>query len=270
MNRLVSALEVTSPLLVALFLCGGGIANPRCASATGIGCVFEQDGRLPAAYRDAAVVATPVELHERTRQLQDQSFDLGQQLNSAHQVLSEHALQSGWADNGWQQVTRRLEGAYVAPAAAAERLGALVGTHGYDQVAEFLERRPAALGELRGTEIAGFRSAARQEAERIAAQAGYELRGLGGLRFRLAAAQPRVAAASQLLSTGTARANALHSALQRLPSARRLDRDLLRAASALGDRLLRHLVPRAGLALIQRAVAVARSLVRDNDRGLER
>jgi hypothetical protein len=73
-----------------------------------------------------------------------------------------------------------------------------------------------------------------------------------------------------VLSADDSRAAAIHATLRRLPSARELNRDLLRAAQALGDRLLHHLVPRAGLALIHRAVSLARSLARDNDRGLER
>jgi hypothetical protein len=49
-----------------------------------------------------------------------------------------------------------------------------------------------------------------------------------------------------------------------LPGTRELNRDLVRAAHALGDRLRGRLVSQAGLTLIHRAVSAVRSLTRDD------
>jgi hypothetical protein len=222
-------------------------------------------------YRAAAVVATRLELQDREARLQRESYDLGRHLGSARQTVDEHARTSSWADSRWHDITRRLEGIYVSPAAAAERLDVLVRTRGYEHAAQVLERRPGELGPLRGIGLAGIQSAARQDALRGATYLARDLRDLGALRSRLVADQPRLAAAARVFSATEPRADAVSEALRWLPGTREIHRDLVRAAHALGDRLLGRLVSQAGLLLIHRAVSVVRSLTRDDQgRGLER
>jgi hypothetical protein len=101
------------------------------------------------------------------------------------------------------------------PSAYMDRLGVLVRTQGYERAAAVLERKPEQLGGVRAVGLGRLKTATRQEALRSARYAAHDLRDLGDLRSRLVAGQPELAAA---------------------------------AAQALGDRLVRHLVPRAALA----------------------
>jgi hypothetical protein len=43
-RRIATPLKLSGPLICALLLYGGGVANSRCASATGIGCIYVADG----------------------------------------------------------------------------------------------------------------------------------------------------------------------------------------------------------------------------------
>ncbi|HVT16577.1 MAG TPA: relaxase/mobilization nuclease domain-containing protein [Thermoanaerobaculia bacterium] len=221
------------------------------------------------AYRDAAVLASRVDVHERERRLHDEERQAGGASSAAGQVLDERRRAERRLDAREELAFRQLARVYEDPQAARTGLRERISRDGYDRAAQVLEQTPGELGRLRGVAVGTLRSPARREALDTAAWVAHELRDIGRERARLAAGEPEAAKAAADVATANRRAAHLARLRRRLPDLGQVHRDLHRAAQALGAAAVKGMSGRAANVVTRVALRIARDLARDRDR-LER
>jgi hypothetical protein len=232
----------------------------------------EQAPRAPV-YRSAAVLASRLEIEARAKVLTQRQVEIADVAHRAENLVADHAHKERFAVVDPLVLHCGLRATYKVPEAAGRALDALLRQEGTLRAAETLERSPECFGSLRGVGLGGLHNAARRKALAGAAALGRELREVAARQAQLAAAAPAVAAAAVEARSARERVYRLSDELGRLPPARRLEADMVRAAGVLGARLTSRLVPAATAEkLLRRAVRATLDLLRgrDDDRSLGR
>jgi hypothetical protein len=183
-------------------------------------------GRPVAAYREAALLHSHLELHQRSTRLAAER-KIAAELFPAKSAPAPAGPTREGLELRESRVLAGLEGVFRDPSAARGRLVAFRERHGLEAAGRLLAERPEELGGLRGAALGPWRSQGREEAFSLASALGSELRSVGVDRSRLAVPEPGAPSSpSPTLRLGTL--------LARLPPLHRIEAAIHRAAGALG------------------------------------
>ncbi len=214
-------------------------------------------------YRAAAVLTSRLEVEARVAALGEMTRGPVEVAEATRFLLDRRAREERLAGVQPAAFAWGLRAAYGSPDAAGRALAELVAREGGLRAAEILERSPERLGRLRGVGVGGLRNAARREALAGAAWLGRELRTAAEWEARLAEEAPVVAAARTRGEAARGELRQISAAMGRLPQARSLEAEMVRAAEVLGPRRTARLAP-AGRAegLLRRALRTVLDRVR--------
>jgi Relaxase/Mobilisation nuclease domain len=222
-----------------------------------------------ATYRAAAVLSSRLEVGSRVEVLAAQGRQQASLGHEARRLLDDRAYMERQAAVQPAALEWGLRSAYTSPAAAGKALRELVAREGAGRAAEVVRQSPEQLGRLRGLGLGNLHSGGRKDA--LAATAGIagELRRAAGWQRQLAATGPATAAAVSRAAAASGQRERIAAALGRLPAARSLEADMLRAVKVLGERLTARLAPPVVAAkLIRQALRAARDLLLGRDDGM--
>lgn len=219
------------------------------------------------AYRDAAVLVSRIEAHERAQRLYEAQYQAGELCFRARQFLAERERTVRRLDTREQGIFAELGRAYEDPHAAGVRLRELIDTRGHERAAQTLGQDPGQLGRLHGAGVGSLRSATRGHAIAATSWMARELRDIDGERGQLAASAPQAAKAVADLESAQGHAQRLSRMSSHLPDPGRLDRDVLQAAQSLGMEAVKSLSTLA-LRIVTRLAEekeLARDFARESD-----
>jgi hypothetical protein len=241
-------------------------AVPRAATAAEVS-VPEPPG--VAAYRAAAVLSSRLDVGSRVEVLTAQGRQQASLGHEARRLLDDRAYMERQAAVQPATLEWGLRQAYASPAGAGRALRELVAREGAERAAEVVRRSPERLGRLRGLGVGSLHSAGRKDALAATTRVAGELRRAAGWQRQLARTGPATAAAVSRAAAASGQGERIAAALGRLPAARSLEADMLRAVKVLGERLTARLAPPVVAAkLIRQALREARELLLGRDDGM--
>jgi hypothetical protein len=210
----------------------GGLAAKSAAPIAGV-----------PVFRAAAVLTSRAEVEARVKVLGEQTRAPGEVTAEARALLDRRAQEERRAVVRPEAVAWGLRAAYGSPEAAGKALAALVAREGGMRAAEILEQSPDQLGRLRGLGVGSLCTAQRREALAGAGWLARELRTAAEWEKRLSAGAPSADAARLRGELAQQQLQQLTTATSRLPHARTLEAEMVRAAGVLGPRMTARLVP---------------------------
>jgi hypothetical protein len=227
-----------------------------------------------AAFRQAAVVASRVELLERHNQLNSEQYEAGKVVWVANDLARTQEASLPAIQRQYQlEVVDRLERVYASPRAAFDRLHAYVEREGFARAAEAFERSPGAFGWLRGAGLGPLRNEARERALGSAPAIGSALHSLAAQSAARTAREPLLAQAAARVPSAEKRASRMSHLRAQLPGQWQLSRELHGAAQALGiavQGLSATIVQHVARVATHFAVRIGRDMFLGRDDGLGR